>query len=300
MASTAATDVEDDFVVDITHEDDIVDTFFSVTPEDLRCFNPGASSPPALVQAPINSPSKHGYLDNRTFEKVVRVTICTETLDLDPGLVGDANGVRGIVVSRYYHHVTGTPMFQVDFGDAIGARAVRVSDSAVAAAESNSDSAALDCSEDPMKELGLYSYDKDVSRWPFDRVFADDQWQDQSITLVNNTTNFIGPQPGPTSAMASRPTEYFMLYWPPHILQRVVDETNRYAAQPSQLNNGVTNGRAEWTPLDSEELLAWFGILMLMGLKEFPHIRCYWDRTPFYNCPLISKAMPLKRFEAII
>lgn len=279
-ASTAATDAEDDFVVDITQEDDVVDTFFSVTPQDLRCFNPGASPPPALVQAPVNSPSEHGYLDNRAFEKVVRVTVRTDTLDLDPGLVGDANGVRGVVVSRYYHHVTGTPMFQVDFGGAIGARAVRVSDSAVdesapfeqtartlfaddanpggyhdcpsdpaedhdsdddkdwmpeyadymsdqAAAESNSDSAAPDYSEDPMKELGLYSYDEDVSGWPFDRVFADDQWQDQSITLVNNTANFIGPQPGPTSAMASRPTEYFMRYWPPHILQRVVDETNR-------------------------------------------------------------------------
>lgn len=53
-------------------------------------------------------------------------------------------------------------------------------------------------------------------------------------------------------------------------------------------------------PLDIEELLAWFGILMLMGLKEFPHIRCYWDRWAFYNCPLISEAMPRKRFEAII
>lgn len=75
---------------------------------------------------------------------------------------------------------------------------------------------------------------------------------------------------------------------------------NRYACQPSQLNPAVTNGRPDWTPLDTEELLAWFGILMLMGLKEFPHIRCYWDRTPFYNCPIISEAMPRKRFEAII
>ena len=74
----------------------------------------------------------------------------------------------------------------------------------------------------------------------------------------------------------------------------------RYAAQPSQLNLAVTNGHIHWTPLDSEELLVWFGILMLMGLKEFPHIRCYWDQRPFYKCPLISEAMPRKCFEAII
>jgi len=74
----------------------------------------------------------------------------------------------------------------------------------------------------------------------------------------------------------------------------------RYAAHPCQGNPSVTNGCVDWTALDSDELLAWFGVLMLMGLKKFPHIRCYWDHTPFYNCPLISKAMPHKRFEAII
>ena len=45
--------------------------------------------------------------------------------------------------------------------------------------------------------------------------------------------------------------------------------------------------------------MAWFGVLILMGLKEVLHIRCYWDRRPFYNCPLISECMTRKRFEAI-
>lgn len=62
----------------------------------------------------------------------------------------------------------------------------------------------------------------------------------------------------------------------------------------------VTNGRRNWTPLDMEELLAWFGILILMGIKEFPHIRCYWSSPEFYNCPLISEVMSRQRFEAII
>ena len=70
--------------------------------------------------------------------------------------------------------------------------------------------------------------------------------------------------------------------------------------QPCHLNTTVMNGRADWTPLDCQELLAWFGILILMGLKEFPHIRCYWNRKPFYNCPIISEAMPRKRFEATV
>lgn len=73
-------------------------------------------------------------------------------------------------------------------------------------------------SEDPLHELGLYNSDEDVLAWQFDKVFADDQWQDQSMTLLQNTDNFSGPIPGPTSVVASRPIDYFMWFWPPHIL----------------------------------------------------------------------------------
>jgi hypothetical protein len=219
-------------------------------------------------------------MENVSFPEDIRVMVHSETLDLDPGLVGNNNGVSGLVVSRSYHHVTGTPMFHVDFGGSIGIRSVRVSDSVVdvdtsftdthrtlfpaqedpivdmvgsleepaegdsdddrdweggwedflsadAASETASDSPELSYVEDPLKELGLYNYKEDVSTWSFERLFADDQWQDQSITLEQNTQNFCGPTPGPTTAVASRPTDYFLRYWPPHILDRIVEETNR-------------------------------------------------------------------------
>lgn len=74
----------------------------------------------------------------------------------------------------------------------------------------------------------------------------------------------------------------------------------RYALAQSGAFSTQTNGRSDWTPICEEELLAWFGILILMGLKEFPHIRCYWAKKPFYNCPVISEVMTRRRFEAII
>jgi len=98
------------------------------THEDLPFFNPGASPPRVLTLDPVHSPSKHSVLDERAFPHTLHVTVNSETLDFDPSLVGDANGVSGLVVSRFYHHVTGTPMFEVDFGGNIGGRAVRVSD----------------------------------------------------------------------------------------------------------------------------------------------------------------------------
>lgn len=74
----------------------------------------------------------------------------------------------------------------------------------------------------------------------------------------------------------------------------------RYAAQPDFDEPHLTNGRHSWIDLTEGELLCWFGILILMGLKVLPHRRLYWDMRHFYGCPLISQAMPRQRFEAIV
>jgi len=54
-----------------------------------------------------------------------------ETLELDPGPVGDANRANSLIVSRFYHHVTGMPIFQVDFEGSIGVRSIKVIDNAL-------------------------------------------------------------------------------------------------------------------------------------------------------------------------
>lgn len=63
-----------------------------------------------------------------------------------------------------------------------------------------------------MKELGLYEYDEDVSGWSFDKLFADDQWQDQATSFVHDTSIFTGPLLGPTSEPAESAEEYFRRY----------------------------------------------------------------------------------------
>jgi hypothetical protein len=74
----------------------------------------------------------------------------------------------------------------------------------------------------------------------------------------------------------------------------------RYAAQTDYDEPHLTNGRADWIDIDQPELLCWFGILILMGMKQLPNRRMYWDSRPFYSCPLISTAMTRTRFEAIV
>ena len=52
------------------------------------------------------------------------------------------------------------------------------------AGETSADDGAPSYTEDPLNELGMYNDDEDVSTWPFEKFFADEQWQDQSITLL--------------------------------------------------------------------------------------------------------------------
>jgi hypothetical protein len=73
----------------------------------------------------------------------------------------------------------------------------------------------------------------------------------------------------------------------------------RYALQPSVWYPRHTNGRNDWMPIDKQELLCWFGVLVLMGLKDLPNIRLYWSESDFYGCPLIKSCISRQRFEAI-
>ena len=65
-------------------------------------------------------------------------------------------------------------------------------------------------------------------------------------------------------------------------------ERNRYAAQ--QGNEFETT---------SEEMKAFFGILLLMGYHGLPSTRNYWSTDDDMQVPFVTKIMTLKQFEAL-
>ena len=79
---------------------------------------------------------------------------------------------------------------------------------------------------------------------------------------------------------------------------KIVDESNRYAT--TMIVNGKTRGNKGWWKLTLDELQAWIGISMLMGVKPLPNHRAYWrSSVPFLHCPIISSCMSRSRFERI-
>ena len=87
-------------------------------------------------------------------------------------------------------------------------------------------------------------------------------------------------QPLPSSLL-----NIFLLFFTRDILQHIVDETNSYA----RLCMGDLKYKT-WDKVLIDELLAYFGFMLLMGLVQLPSISDYWKRDPtFYYQPIASK-----------
>ena len=78
-------------------------------------------------------------------------------------------------------------------------------------------------------------------------------------------------------------------------LQQSCEETNKYAVL-SQRKVGKVDINREDT--NAEEIQAYIGILIYMGLVDLPEIEDYFQGD-FCVCPIVRQAMTLKRFKKL-
>ena len=98
---------------------------------------------------------------------------------------------------------------------------------------------------------------------------------------------------GPTVTIPESPGEVFDLFFTEEIYSLIVEESNRYAEQILGERYG------EWEKISREELRAYFGFMILMGLCPRPALSDYWRRDPFIGCPSISERISRDRFLEI-
>ena len=126
--------------------------------------------------------------------------------------------------------------------------------------------------------LLLYLYDCVLSEWKSD------------LTPVV-VEPFLQPT-GLAVEMSGDPADMFSLFFTPDIISEIVEETNRYAAQCLE---GL---QRSWTT-DDEEVRAYLGFYILMGLVQEPEIRDYWSVSPTFHYPAIASRISRRRFEEI-
>ena len=74
----------------------------------------------------------------------------------------------------------------------------------------------------------------------------------------------------------------------------IVDETNRYAKTCMEATN-ATDDEDPWTT-NEEELKAFIGFTMLMGINRLPNLYDYWSVNPSLHCFSIASRISRKRF----
>ncbi|XP_064635786.1 piggyBac transposable element-derived protein 3-like [Lineus longissimus] len=93
---------------------------------------------------------------------------------------------------------------------------------------------------------------------------------------------------GPTEPLdCSSPVEFFEQVWPDALIHGIVEETNRYAGQ---------QGRMHWHDTTFEEIKAFQGVLVLMGIHIVPAFKDYFSSDELLSVPAVTKVFPKNRF----
>ncbi|KAL5510165.1 hypothetical protein EMCRGX_G005660 [Ephydatia muelleri] len=99
---------------------------------------------------------------------------------------------------------------------------------------------------------------------------------------------------GPTFLVSSSPAEVLSFLFVNELVETIVDETNMYAErmmEPAKF--------AKWKQVDMQEIKAYLGFNMLMGLVQMPEIEDYWKTDPhFYYAPIATR-ISRTRFKEI-
>ena len=92
---------------------------------------------------------------------------------------------------------------------------------------------------------------------------------------------------GPTVNISQSLLEVFELFFSDDLLDIIVEESNRYVAQVM----GDEHNR-EWNKITHEEVKAFFGFSILMGIDHLPSVDDYWSKDPLLHYAPIADRIP--------
>lgn len=120
----------------------------------------------------------------------------------------------------------------------------------------------------------------------------EDEWESATDFFSNVQPSAIQEgKPKINFDATSKEVDFFETVFDHDIIEIIVTETNIYAKQ---------KGCTDWEDTNSEELKAFIGCFILMGIHQLPHLQNYWSSDPYLGVASISQVMPAKRFKKLI
>ena len=104
-------------------------------------------------------------------------------------------------------------------------------------------------------------------------VAEPDFWSEH---LLNVEVSDFTEEVGPTHCLTGASTflDYFLLVFPLSLFQLMVDQTNLYASQ-------CGTRPSEWEPTAVDEMRAFIGLQIIMGIHHLPRYTMYWSTNQF-------------------
>ena len=103
---------------------------------------------------------------------------------------------------------------------------------------------------------------------------------------------------GPTVPISSDPTEVFLQFFTPDLIEHIVAETNRYAAECLAATHTGEGPVPQWET-SVAEVKAYLGFSILMGLNRLPDFYDYWSTSEIFHYYPVASRISRKRFLEI-
>ena len=99
---------------------------------------------------------------------------------------------------------------------------------------------------------------------------------------------------GPAVPVSPSIIDTFRLFFTMTLLSTIIEETNRYARQV--LGENIKS----WTDVKEEDILAFLGFTVLMGINQLPSIKDYWRKDKYFHYSPIADRITRDRFQQIL
>ena len=103
---------------------------------------------------------------------------------------------------------------------------------------------------------------------------------------------------GPTIPVSSKPSDVFSSFFTGQLIDHIVTESNRYAAACLTTSHTGNGPVPEWNTCE-EEIRAYLGFCILMGITKLPDLYDYWSTTDTLHYFPVASRIPRKRFLEI-
>ena len=115
-----------------------------------------------------------------------------------------------------------------------------------------------------------------------------------STTIKRLSVHPFTSSVGPTQHISSSPLEVFDLFFSPDLMEKIVKESNAYA----KIAMGDEKYE-KWSKIIVDELKAFLGFSVLMGINHLPSLNDYWSRDPHLRYAPVADRITRDRFREI-